>query len=59
MSQTYNDNTKRPNPEENQVGILGISSREFTHSVGNSAEGLSGATYLSLGVHPKVATSLP
>ena len=40
MSQTYNDNTKRPKQKENQLGILGISSREFTHSVGNSAEGL-------------------
>ena len=38
MSQTYNDNTKRAKPKENQLGILGISSREFTHSVGNSAE---------------------
>ena len=40
MSQIYNDNTKRPKPKENQLGILGISSREFTHSVGNSTEGL-------------------
>ena len=40
MNHTYNDNTKRPKPKENQLGILGISSREFTHSVGNSAEGL-------------------
>ena len=40
MSQTYNDNTKRPKPKEIQLGILEISSREFTHSVGNSAEGL-------------------
>ena len=30
MSQIYNDNTKRPKPKENQLGILGISSREFT-----------------------------
>ena len=36
----HNDNTKRPKPKDNQLGILGISSREFTHSVGNSAEGL-------------------
>ena len=36
----YNDNTKRPKPKENQLGILGISSREFTHYVENSAEGL-------------------
>ena len=40
MSQTYNDNTKRPKPKENQLGILGISSREFTHFPGNSVEGL-------------------
>ena len=40
MSQTYDDYTKRPKPKENQLGILGISSREFTHSVVNSAEGL-------------------
>ena len=40
MRQTYNDNTKKPRPKENQLGILGISSREFMHSVGNSAEGL-------------------
>ena len=40
MSQTYNDNTKRTKPKENQLGILGTSSRQFTHSGGNSAEGL-------------------
>ena len=39
-SQICNDNTKRPKPKENQLGISGISSREFTHYVGNSAEGL-------------------
>ena len=40
MSQIYNDNTKRPKPKENQLEILGMSSREFTHSIGNSAESL-------------------
>ena len=40
MTQIYNDNTERPKPKENQPGILGISSRKFTHYVGNSAEGL-------------------
>ena len=40
MSQIYNDNTRRPKPKENQLGILGISSREFKHFAGNSAEGL-------------------
>ena len=37
MSQIYNDNTKRPKPKENQ---LGISARKFMHFAGNSAEGL-------------------
>ena len=40
MSQTYDDNTKRPKPKENQLGILAVSSRKFTHSVENSAGGL-------------------
>ena len=40
MSQICNDNTKVSKPKENQLGILGIPSREFTHSVGNLAEGL-------------------
>ena len=40
MSQIYNDNTKRPKLKENQLGILEISTREFTHFVGNSPEGL-------------------
>ena len=40
MSQIYNDNTNRPKSKENQLGILGISSREFMHFAGNSAEGL-------------------
>ena len=49
MSQINNDNTKRPKPKENQLGILGISSREFTHSVGNLEEGLrSRSTLLGL-----------
>ena len=40
MSQIYNGNPKVPKPKENQLGILGISSREFMDSVGNLAEGL-------------------
>ena len=40
MSQIYNENTKRPKPKENQLGILGIPSREFMHFAGNSVEGL-------------------
>ena len=40
MSQIYNDHIKRPKPKENQLGILGISSMEFTHFTGNLAKGL-------------------
>ena len=61
MSQIYNDNTKRPKPQEIELGILGISAVEFTHFAGNSAEGLGSrreccwgyVTYLSMGIHPK------
>ena len=38
MSQICNDNTKRSKSKGNELGILGISSREFMY--GNSAEGL-------------------
>ena len=61
MSQIYNGNIKRPKAKENQLGILGISSGEFTHFAGNSAEGLgsgpgestAGTTLLSLRIGPK------
>ena len=49
MSQIYNENTKRPKPKENELGILGISSRGFTHYVGNSAEGLGSRRELCWG----------
>ena len=36
MSQIYKDNTKRPKSLiKNQIGILGILSREFMHFAGN------------------------
>ena len=65
MSQIYNENTKRPKPKENQLGILGISSREFRHSVENSAEGIGSRRECCWGFvsifedTPKVAASLP
>ena len=46
MTQIYNDNTRRPKPAENQLGIVGISSWEFTHFTGNSVEGAAGTTYV-------------
>ena len=39
-SSIYIDSTKRPKSKESHQGILGISSREFTHFAGNSGEGL-------------------
>ena len=73
MSQIYNENIKRPNPKENQLGSLEISSKEFTNSVRNSVEGLGSRkehcwgyvsifenTPKSCHISPlKVATSLP
>ena len=61
MSQIYNDNTKSPKPKDNQLKILGISSRKFTQSTGNSAEGLGSGRkrcwHQSLRIQPKVAVS--
>ena len=65
MSQIYNDNTKRPKLKENQLGILRILSREFTHFAGNSAEGLGSRRercwdyYLSLRIRPKSCYIFP
>ena len=65
MSQIYNDNRKRPKPKENQLGILGISSREFMHFAGNLAEGLGSRRercwdYISVFKNmPKKLLSLP
>ena len=59
MSQIYNDKTKRPQPKENQLGILGISSREFMHFAGKSAKSLgSRSAAKSCYIFPlKVATT--
>ena len=57
MNQIYNGNTKRPKPKEDRLGILGVSSRQFTHFPGNSllgpGESTAGTMYLSLRIHPK------
>ena len=60
MSQIYNDNTKRPKSKENQLGILGISYREFMDFAGNLAYGLgpkresiAATMYPSLRIYPK------
>ena len=40
MSQKYYENTKRPKMEENQLARSYVSTREFMHFTGNSAEHL-------------------
>ena len=68
MSQRHNDNTKRPKPKENQLGILKIDI--FCQKIQQSALGLgesaAGVMYLYMRIHPrscyifplKVATTL-
>ena len=52
MSQICNDNTKRPKPKENQLGILGIM-LEIQQRASSPGDSAAGATYLSLRMHPK------
>ena len=53
MSQIHNGNTKRPKPKENQLGILGISSRnlqvllEIQQRALGPGESTAGTTLLS------------
>ena len=65
MSQIYNDNTKRPKPKGNQLGILGISSRnlrillEIQQKALGPRQSTAGTTYLSLRMHPKSCYIFP
>ena len=61
MSQIYNNSTKRSKPKENQLGILEISSKEFTYFAGNSAEHLRSRKECCWGYiyTQKVAPSFP
>ena len=55
MSQRYNDNTKRPKPKENQLGILRIYAfcRKIQLRASGPRESAAGVTYLSMIIHPK------
>ena len=61
MSQTYDDNTKRPKPKENQQSHLGNLHilLEIQREASGPGESATGATYLSLRLHPKVGPSPP
>ena len=58
MSPIHNGNTKRPKPKQNQLGIFGISTREFKHFAENPAEGFESRRAYCWGhiptrIHPK------
>ena len=56
MSQTYNDNIKRPKPQDTQLGILNIYAfcRKIQQKASGPGKSDAGVTqYLSLGIHPK------
>ena len=70
MSQIYNRNTKRPEPKENQLGILGF--RKSARDLGNfhilleiqeraldPGECAASTTYLSLRICPKSCYLIP
>ena len=55
MSQRYNDNTKRPKPQDTQLGIL--KTYEFCQKIQQKTscprDSAAGIMYLSLRIHPK------
>ena len=63
MSQRYNDNTKRPKPQDTQIYLF---CRKIQQKVLGPGETAAGVTYLSMRIHSKschvfhlkVATSL-
>ena len=61
MSQICNDNTKRPKPQDIQLGILKIYafSREFKHRASGPGEGTAGVRYFCMRIHPKTCCRFP
>ena len=61
MSQICNDNTKRPKPQDIQLGILKIyaSCREFKHKASGPGEGTAGVRYFCMRIHPKTCRIFP
>ena len=55
MNQRYNNNTKRPRPQDTQLGILKIYA--LCHTIQQRAlvprESAAGISYLSMRIHPK------
>ena len=61
MSQRYSDNTKRPKPKENQLGILKIYAffRKIPQRALGPGESAIGVTKLSMRIHPKSCCIFP
>ena len=61
MKQRYNDNTKRPKPKENQLGILNIYAfcQKIQQRASGPAESTAWVTYLSMRMHPKNCCIFP
>ena len=60
MRQRYDNNTKRPKPKENQLGIL--KSMHFARKFGRRPqlqESTAGVTYLFMRMHPKNCCIFP
>ena len=55
MSQRYYDNTKRPKPQETQLGIRRIYAFcwKIQQRASGPGESAAGVTYLSMRIHPK------
>ena len=61
MSERYIDNTKRPKPQDTQIGILKVYAfyqkiQQRGSDPGHSADGV---TYLSIKIHPKSCCIFP
>ena len=61
MSPRYNDNTKRPRPEENQEGILKIYAfcQKIQQRYSGPGESAIGIAYLSVRIHLKSCHIFP
>ena len=61
MSQRYNDNTKRPKLEKNQLGILKIYAfcRKIQQRASGLGESVAGVTYPSMRIYPKSCCIFP
>ena len=60
MRQRYNNNTKRPKPKENQLGILKC--MHFARKISRRPqvqESTAGITHLSMRMHPKNCRIFP